>query len=109
MMFQYYIKIVPTTYQKMNGKMTVTNQFSSTKNAKVVNGIDGRNVPGVFFFFDLLPMKVNFKEERRSFLTFLTSVCAIVGGVFTVSGILDALLYHGQRAIRKKVELGKFS
>ena len=109
MMFQYYIKIVPTTYQKMSGKVTVTNQFSSTKNAKVVTGIDGRNLPGVFFYFDILPMKVNFKEERRSFLHFLTSVCAIVGGVFTVSGIVDALLYHGQRAIRRKVEIGKFS
>ena len=47
-------------------------------------------------------------EARTSFLHFLTNVCAIVGGVFTVSGILDATLYHGQRLIRKKRELGKY-
>lgn len=30
-------------------------------------------------------------------------------GVFTVSGILDSFIYHGQRAIKKKIEIGKFS
>lgn len=48
-------------------------------------------------------------EKRRSFLHFITSVCAIVGGVFTVSGIVDSFIYHGGQAIRKKVDLGKFS
>jgi endoplasmic reticulum-Golgi intermediate compartment protein 3 len=41
-------------------------------------------------------------------LHFVTNVCAIVGGVFTVSGILDATVYHGHRLIRKKMELGKY-
>jgi hypothetical protein len=62
---------------------------------------------GVFFFYDLSPIKVTFKEERRSFLAFLTSACAIVGGVFTVSGIVDSTIWAGQRAVRKKRELGK--
>jgi len=53
---------------------------------------------------------VEFSEERSSLLSFLTSVCAIVGGVFTISGILDAFVFHGSQAIRKKkVDLGKFS
>lgn len=30
-------------------------------------------------------------------------------GVFTVSGILDSFIYHGQKAIKKKMEIGKFS
>jgi hypothetical protein len=34
-------------------------------------------------------------------------VCAIVGGVFTVAGMIDAFLYHGLRSLRKKQELGK--
>lgn len=40
-------------------------------------------------------------------MAFLTSACAIVGGVFTVSGIVDATIWAGQRAVRKKRELGK--
>ena len=41
------------------------------------------------------------------FLHFLTSVCAIIGGIFTVAGIIDAFVYHGGQAIKKKVDLGK--
>ena len=54
-------------------------------------------------------MQVQYTEEKTAFLHFLTSVAAIVGGVFTVSGIVDAFIYHGQQAIRKKIDLGKFS
>ena len=54
-------------------------------------------------------MQVKFVEKRTSFLHFLTNVCAIVGGVFTVTGIIDAFIYHGHRAIKKKMELGKLS
>jgi endoplasmic reticulum-Golgi intermediate compartment protein 3 len=28
--------------------------------------------------------------------------------VFTVSGIIDSFIYHGQKALKKKVELGKY-
>ncbi|RZC49300.1 hypothetical protein C5167_017719 [Papaver somniferum] len=53
--------------------------------------------------------QVTFTEGHVSFLHFLTNVCAIVGGVFTVSGIVDSFIYHGQKAIKKKMEIGKFS
>lgn len=51
--------------------------------------------------------QVTFIERRSSFLAFLTSTCAIVGGVFTISGIVDATVYHGQKMLRKKLEMGK--
>lgn len=35
--------------------------------------------------------------------------CLLHTGVFTVSGILDSFIYHGQKAIKKKMEIGKFS
>ena len=53
--------------------------------------------------------QVHKQERKSSFLHFVTSVCAIVGGVFTVSGIVDSFIYHGQQVVRKKVDLGKFS
>ncbi|GAB2234815.1 hypothetical protein Droror1_Dr00004081 [Drosera rotundifolia] len=62
----------------------------------------GHYVPGVFFFYDISPIKVTFTEKHMSFLHFITNVCAIVGGIFTVSGIVDSAVYHGQKAIRKK-------
>lgn len=52
----------------------------------------GGHLPGVFFNYDLSPIRVRIEERRRSFLHFLTRVCAIVGGIFTVMGVVDRLV-----------------
>jgi hypothetical protein len=108
-MYQYFIKVVPTVYTDIRGHTIQSNQFSVTEHVKSSEAGQLQSLPGVFFFYDLSPIKVTFTEEHISFLHFLTNVCAIVGGVFTVSGIIDAFIYHGQKAIKKKMEIGKFS
>lgn len=108
-MYQYFIKVVPTVYTDVSGHTIQSNQFSVTEHFKGADVGRFQSIPGVFFFYDLSPIKVTFTEQHVSFLHFLTNVCAIVGGVFTVSGILDSFIYHGQKAIKKKMELGKFS
>ncbi|XP_077241504.1 uncharacterized protein LOC143882013 [Tasmannia lanceolata] len=106
-MYQYFIKVVPTIYTDIRGRKIQSNQFSVTEHFRVADGYP-RPLPGIFLFYDFSPIKVIFTEEKVSFLHFLTSICAIVGGVFTVSGIVDAFVYHGQRAIKKKIEIGKY-
>jgi hypothetical protein len=61
------------------------------------------------FIYDISPILVHLIEYRHSFGHFLTNLCAIVGGVFTVAGMIDGALYHGGRVIKKKMELGKLS
>ncbi|KAF4112548.1 hypothetical protein G5714_007343 [Onychostoma macrolepis] len=110
MMYQYFVKIVPTIYVKGDGEVVKTNQFSVTRHEKVANGLIGdQGLPGVFVLYELSPMMVKFTEKQRSFTHFLTGVCAIIGGVFTVAGLIDSLIYHSARAIQKKIELGKAS
>jgi hypothetical protein len=46
------------------------------------------------------------REEVKHWYHFLTTTCAIIGGVFTVAGILDSILYQAGK-FTKKVELGK--
>eukprot|EP01111_Echinosteliopsis_oligospora_P002808 TRINITY_DN1439_c0_g1_i1.p1 TRINITY_DN1439_c0_g1~~TRINITY_DN1439_c0_g1_i1.p1 ORF type:complete len:384 (-),score=111.29 TRINITY_DN1439_c0_g1_i1:153-1304(-) len=110
-MFQYFVKVVPTIYQGLDGTYINTNQFSVTEHYKALSvkgeGNSGHGLPGVFFMYDLSPIMVKFTEKQRSFPHFLTSVCAIVGGVFTVAGIIDSLVYHSMRTLKKKIELGK--
>ncbi|KAI3996392.1 hypothetical protein MKX01_026860 [Papaver californicum] len=108
-MFQYFVKVVPTIYTDINNHTIQCNQFSVTKHFRHAIVGQPRSVPGVFFFYDLSPIKVTFTEQHVSFLHFLTNICAIVGGMFTVSGILDSFIYHGQKAIKKKMEIGKYS
>ncbi|XP_069863256.1 endoplasmic reticulum-Golgi intermediate compartment protein 3 isoform X1 [Dipodomys merriami] len=108
MMFQYFVKVVPTVYMKVDGEVLRTNQFSVTRHEKVANGLLGdQGLPGVFVLYELSPMMVKLTEKHRSFTHFLTGVCAIIGGMFTVAGLIDSLIYHSARAIQKKIELGK--
>ncbi|CAG9814118.1 unnamed protein product [Phaedon cochleariae] len=107
-MFQYYIKIVPTSYIRKDGTVISTNQFSVTKHQKVVSIVSGESgMPGIFFQYELSPLMVKFTEKERSFGHFVTNLCAIIGGVYTVAGLLDTFLYHSVKLIQRKMELGK--
>jgi hypothetical protein len=41
------------------------------------------------------------KEVSKPWYHFLTTTCAIIGGVFTVAGILDAILYTSMKMVKK--------
>ncbi|WAR21808.1 ERGI1-like protein [Mya arenaria] len=64
--------------------------------------------PAVWFKYELSPITVQYRETRQPFYHFLTTVCAIVGGTFTVAGILDSCIFTAHEII-KKIEIGKQS
>ncbi|XP_047515609.1 endoplasmic reticulum-Golgi intermediate compartment protein 3 [Pieris napi] len=107
-MFQYYIKIVPTMYVSLDSKVLHTNQFSVTRHQKSVSNVNTESgMPGAFFSYELSPLMVKYTEKERSLGHFATNICAIVGGVFTLAAIFDSLLYHSLNAVQNKVMLGK--
>lgn len=110
MMFHYYIKIVPTMYVKSNGETIHTNQFSVTRHSKSVSLTSGaQGMPGIFFSYELSPLMVKYTERENSLGHFATNVCAIIGGLYSVAGIIDSILNSSLHVIKKKIELGKFS
>lgn len=59
-------------------------------------------IPGVFFNYDISPMKVINREARsKTFSGFLTGVCAIIGGTLTVAAAVDRGLYEGAIRVKK--------
>ncbi|KAI1819914.1 DUF1692-domain-containing protein [Xylaria intraflava] len=59
-------------------------------------------IPGVFFSYDISPMKVINKEERtKTFSGFLAGLCAILGGTLTVAAAVDRGVYEGATRLRK--------
>jgi len=93
--FQYFIKVVPTVYRYANGVVVDSCQYSVTDQFRSASDpTKGFVLPGVFFIYDISPIMVNFEEKYTSFTYFLTSLCAIVGGVFTVAGIVDSVIYN---------------
>ena len=63
--------------------------------------LQGFVLPGVFFIYDISPIMVKFTEKRQTLSYFLTSLCAIVGGVFTVAGIIDGAIYHSGSMLKR--------
>jgi hypothetical protein len=56
--YQYFIKVVPTVYTDIRGRRIVSNQFSVTDHFKEKEPGKAQSLPGVFFFYDLSPIKV---------------------------------------------------
>ncbi|KAG6771084.1 hypothetical protein POTOM_022430 [Populus tomentosa] len=98
--FKYYIKIVPTEYRYISKEVLPTNQFSVTEYFSPMTDFD-RTWPAVYFLYDLSPITVTIKEERRSFLHFITRLCAVLGGTFALTGMLDRWMCRLLEALTK--------
>jgi hypothetical protein len=45
-MYQYYVKVVPTTYKPLRGKEIISNQFAVTEHLRHLSPGSGRGLPG---------------------------------------------------------------
>lgn len=104
----YIVKIVPSVYEDSRGNLRYPYQYTFSYRDVVQYGHGGRMMPAIWFRYDLSPITVRYKEKRKPFYTFLTTVCAIVGGTFTVAGILDSCIFTAAEVFRK-LEIGKLS
>jgi endoplasmic reticulum-Golgi intermediate compartment protein 3 len=91
-MYQYYVKVVPTRYQFADGREVQSNQYSVTEHMRHLAPGSGRGIPGLYFYYQVSPLHAVFEEKRPSVFRFFTSACAIIGGCFTVMGIVDLIL-----------------
>merc|ERR1712137_461382 len=92
-MYQYYLKLVPTIYRFLSGKEIHTNQYSVTEHLRHVDPGSGRGLPGVFFFYDTSPLHVEIVERRKGLISLMTSLCALVGGIYTMMGFLERIIF----------------
>lgn len=86
--YEYYLKVVPTSYIDMNGKSYDVNQFTTNSNEVPIN----MTIPTIYFRYDIAPILVRFEQFKESFFEFFVQVCAIIGGIYSVIGILDTLI-----------------
>lgn len=100
--YEYYAKVVPTTYVSLQREPTHVYQFTANSNE-----IANQQMPSIYFRYDFSPVTVRYNETKESLFRFLVQICAIVGGVFTIAGIIDALLHRSIVHLAKKAQLGK--
>ncbi len=110
--FQYFVKIVPTNFTDVSRaeKSFTSYQYSFTQKViPIGDGADGMHkaapgvkLPGLFMVYEISPFMVQSTVRSVPFTHFLTQLCAIIGGVFTVSGIIDSVLYNAGAKSNKR-------
>ena len=104
---QYFLKVVPTSFARLKDTTLATNQYSVTESSSTAKqsffGMGSSGKPsGIYFHYELSPIRIDFKERRNSFGEFVLSVCSIIGGVATSSGILHKIIVFFQTRARGK-------
>lgn len=102
----YILKVVPSTYEALSGEVIYAYQYTYLHRSYLAYSHHGASMPAIWFKYDLQPITVQYRERRKPFYTFLTTICAIVGGTFTVAGIIDGFVFSATEYYRK-LEMGK--
>ena len=106
--YEYHLDIVPTIYTRAGLTSTSTERSYQMAVSQHYQEVPPGHMPAAFFRYQLSPITVKFSKERTSFLHFLTYVCAIVGGIYSVAGVLNRMVNKAVVGFQKGV-LGKDS
>ena len=97
---KHYLKVVPFQYVFLDGERQHTYLYKANYNeykprrlewyeGKADAYVDTDLVPNAAFHYDISPVMVVMTEETQSFSSFVTKICAVIGGIYTVVGLLD--------------------
>jgi len=91
--YHHHLKVVPTdieipTTWRGKNEVRMYNLLSESQ----INNYEEDAVPEARFSYDFSPMVVNVAKKGKRWYEFLTSLCAIIGGTFTILGLIDAVL-----------------
>ena len=109
---KHYLKVVPFQYAFLDGETQHTYLYKANYNEykprklEWYEGaadayVDTDLVPNAVFHYDISPVMVVMREETQSFSSFVTKICAVIGGIYTVVGLLDNVLYHTGENLKK--------
>ena len=110
--FQYFLRVIPTTYIDASRRKLVTSQVSgsqgSTDRQYAVTDYSrsfehGQGVPGIFFKYDLEAMALTIRERTTSLYQFLIRLAGVVGGVWTVASFGLRVFNRAQREVTRVV------
>jgi len=95
--YVHYLKLVTSTYKKTGRPDIHLYKYSAHSNE-----YEDPVVPSVMIRYDLSPMSLVVTESHMPFYHFITNACAIIGGVFTVIGLIDSMVHQVVEGLNKK-------
>lgn len=100
--FEYYTKVVATKYVPLDRAPLDVYQFTANSNK-----INNQHMPSLYLRYDFSPVTVRYTENRESVSHFLVQICAVIGGIFTIAGLVDNFVHKGIVHLAKKAQVGK--
>lgn len=102
--YQYDVHVIPTRYQEDGYEEIVSHQYSVTEYVKQVNQRDAQDgaAVGLWMTYDFTPFEVRVTKSRKSMWHFLTECCAILGGIFAFTGMIDHFVYTINKSLGNK-------
>lgn len=95
--YQYDIHVIPTRYNEDGVEEVTSHQYSVTEYVKSVDKRQKHQdtaTLGLWMSYDFTPFEVKVTKTRKSLWHFLTECCAILGGIFAFTGMLDNFAYQ---------------
>lgn len=104
---EYHLKIVPSIFEYTKTEQKYSYQY--TYAYKMYTPVSfGNHIAAIWFRYDLTPITIKYKEREKHLYSFCTYIFAVIGGVFTISGIVSSIIFTATNIFRK-IELGKLS
>lgn len=88
--YHHYLKVITTDIEGLKsykGRQYKAYQIVYSSQRALY---DNDKVPEAKFIYDLAPIAVSYKKEGRHWYDYLTSLMAIIGGTFTVVGMMES-------------------
>ena len=92
----HYIKVVSTYYDDLGRVQHVYQLLQSSQMVYLPED----EVPEAKFQYDLSPIAVTFKTKNRQWYDYITSLMAIIGGAFTLVGMIESSIHAVTRKKR---------
>ena len=81
--------VATSTYQ------TELYQYSVTERDLVINHDAGAHgVPGIYFKYEIEGLKVTIREDQVAWWQFIVQLCAILGGILAMSGLINQVFTY---------------
>lgn len=103
--YEHYTQVVLTSIEPKYKTQYSFDAYEYTVQSHAYNTEDHASAK---FTYRMSPIQIIVTEKDKPLYHFLISICAVIGGVFTVAGIIDGMV-HQVNKIAKKMEIGKLN
>jgi thiol-disulfide isomerase/thioredoxin len=103
--YHHYLKLITTKVEGMKMGSRELRSYQMLANSQLAL-YTGDTTPEAKFAYDLSPIAVTYSYRGRQWYEYLTSIFAIVGGVFTCVGIIEGSLHATATVVKRRRPAG---